>query len=1100
MIPKYVQTTSVLMFALGTMLGCGELDKLNKVGCQGPADCKDGYGCVNFVCEAGSDNDTDGDGLFDTEELAGWELVIDEQGFGKDIDAEFITRRQATSDPNVADTDGDGLNDREEFMERTDPRKPDTDGDGLSDFDELKRWGSDPKSVDSDGDSKAPGSDTLPLAALFDGAELQAGTSPTIVDTDGDGKSDLQERDVPGRDPRVAEIPQADMQAEGQLTVQMNVTYTDETTDEVTYGEAFSTTNTTRVARSDMESTAVTMAASSGGEGFFDDLEFSKEGAIKFFGGKALEFGRSAVCQVVDSNGVVFNKDEPNLLEEAVNFVGGLVSDIFNATGIGETGVCDPPSPEVTNTTSTTLTRESEEAATQSYSEYRTQSQVRTETASNGIVSLGFRIKNVGISTFSLVNPSVTMMQYVTSPNPAAPLGAGAFRTLATLSARDGGQVEGNNRTWTLAPNEDVLIQMSNPEVNADFIKSFLARPQAIFFSPADFALNDQDGADFAFLTEQTFSRTATLVIDDGVGPVVRHQVATNVDRTETGDFAGVKMGTVLSEMLQIPFTTRAVERQTEDGQTAMVEELESIGNLANQRAADRGDPENGVVGDSEGLWVVYVKRAEQAAPTLPFEDVRFFAGDEIRLVYVRDIDGDGLMAREEAVYGSSDDNPDSDGDGLTDFQEAKKGWTVTIDYLDQGESKSVSYRVISSPTREDSDGDGLTDLQEQAAGTDPNNADTDDDGLGDRCENNPLSPESVEENFVCRPEPIAAYLSGSSSGIYQMAIDRDGRLSDTLGNFNPGGAATDIAFSVDGNFAYATAGRNGSRVVHAMDVDRTTGELSLNPFPQVETNSGGLKNWLTIGVDPQGEYVYAADEGPDSDRVWAYQINRDAQQGRLEVIDNYNSLAPLLKQLVVDPLGRFIYAIGSNREIQMLQINRDPMHPSLPVGGLVDLGSHPLAIFPRRIEVGPLGQYLYLVGFNNGVHHIEVYLIDDSTGALTPVEGAYDAVDFTERLEVDPLGRFLFAIADDEVFTYAITPNTGTIRLLDADADPINGFTGYPVPSASDLEVDPSGRRMYVVGAQTHALNIMEDGLLRELAPPLDRGAQFIKLYSRLR
>ena len=34
--------------------------------------------------------------------------------------------------------------------------------------------------------------------------------------------------------------------------------------------------------------------------------------------------------------------------------------------------------------------------------------------------------------------------------------------------------------------------------------------------------------------------------------------------------------------------------------------------------------------------------------------------GDEVRLVYIRDIDGDGLMAREEAIYGTSDDDEDS--------------------------------------------------------------------------------------------------------------------------------------------------------------------------------------------------------------------------------------------------------------------------------------------------------------------------------------------------------------------------------------------------------------------------------------------------------
>lgn len=119
--------------------------------------------------------DSDGDGLPDEQELAGWTVAATRL-------AGAVHQRSVTSDVRAADTDGDGLSDAEESALKSDPRDADTDGDGIADADEALRHGSDPTKVDSDGD------------AVSDGLELFTyGTDPSDPDSDGDGLDDGSE-------------------------------------------------------------------------------------------------------------------------------------------------------------------------------------------------------------------------------------------------------------------------------------------------------------------------------------------------------------------------------------------------------------------------------------------------------------------------------------------------------------------------------------------------------------------------------------------------------------------------------------------------------------------------------------------------------------------------------------------------------------------------------------------------------------------------------------------------------------------------------------------------------------------------------------------
>lgn len=135
----------------------------------------DGYGLLADPDQAtfeGKWLDSDGDGLHDGQESAGWTVRVALLDGATDA-------WPVTSDPHATDSDGDGLSDAEERALRSDPRRADSDGDGLDDADEVNLHGTSPTMVDSDDDG------------VTDGLELFTyGTDPMDPDTDGDGLDD----------------------------------------------------------------------------------------------------------------------------------------------------------------------------------------------------------------------------------------------------------------------------------------------------------------------------------------------------------------------------------------------------------------------------------------------------------------------------------------------------------------------------------------------------------------------------------------------------------------------------------------------------------------------------------------------------------------------------------------------------------------------------------------------------------------------------------------------------------------------------------------------------------------------------------------------
>ncbi|MGQ0805155.1 MAG: hypothetical protein ACT4PI_14995 [Actinomycetota bacterium] len=191
-----------------------------------------------------------------------------------------------------------------------------------------------------------------------------------------------------------------------------------------------------------------------------------------------------------------------------------------------------------------------------------------------------------------------------------------------------------------------------------------------------------------------------------------------------------------------------------------------------------------------------------------------------------RDTDADGLTDAEEAELGTDPNDADSDGDELTDFQEYEIGtdpnnadtdgdgmrdgeevlgslrdaeqldlgehsddWAFPV-FLDErdparwdadGDGEVDPGEYISDPNDPDTDDDGVDDLREFYDKTDPKDADTDDDGISDADDPAP----GTDDFGPADPRPD----DDAPPGLHPPGLTRSSRLTELLDGHGPASA-----------------------------------------------------------------------------------------------------------------------------------------------------------------------------------------------------------------------------------------------------------------------------------------------------------------------
>ena len=764
--------------------------------------------------------DSDGDGISDAEELEGWRLTLDPDGWasflasggvvpvgGTDAPSPTLSVT-ATSDPRYADSDGDGLSDGEERVAQSDPRKWDTDGDGLTDLEEVRQFSTNPSRADSDNDATGgdPTRPLPPLPALLDGAELRlelgpdglrragpGATNPAISDTDGDGVNDYHELLSGTRNPVVAEVPQiAVIPSPGaQIELYLNTETTDSRIDRTTNGVT----------------TTLEESGSTSMEGSQSITLFSENYAGVFTSGKV-------------SGGCCFN-------------FGGVEAEV-GARYRNESRI----SHAMSLTFGATLRASMSEVQTEAFSKERSQG-ISVE---SGTIRLSVDLMNTGPVAASLSDVAIGLSRWDLRTRRYAPV-----TELVPLEDELG----------VLAPGDRRTLIVSDTDVPIDAMKALMTETSRIHLTAARFTLQNAQGRDFDFVMDDVEGSTITLRVDtDELG-------TTRVVRVAPAELSGTMTMRALLEAAGLDdFEATRVTLPDAEGTEVWSVRIGERGTEFHSGAApDLSDPLPYVATAGPGErwvkrgWFVQVERFDPANERTFFPnmlDTIVHIGDEVWLQYSEDLDRDGVPAFLERELGSSDADRHSDsnpafpnGDGLSDFFEAFEPWEVAWD-------GRVPYRVFGSPGTVDVDGDGLDDRAERENGTDPWLADTDFDGLSDGVEvalgGDPTSTLAAEAQAPVVLCEVARVPVGNDQrrAAYHTRVE----VTDAQGDLLSVVFESQLAAGTYTLVERAAQSGVGDRWEPQVTIAESWSALALGQNVVVETDEDGFEHWTVTPTD----------------------------------------------------------------------------------------------------------------------------------------------------------------------------------------------------------------------------------------------------------
>ena len=310
---------------------------------------------------------------------------------------------------------------------------------------------------------------------------------------------------------------------------------------------------------------------------------------------------------------------------------------------------------------------------------------------------------------------------------------------------------------------------------------------------------------------------------------------------------------------------------------------------------------------------------------------------------------------------------------------------------------------------------------------------------------------------------PRFAYVANNgSNNVSAYTIDDDiGTLVSITGSpFATGSSPQKIITDPSGRFAYVA--NNGSNNISAYAINASLGSLTQvtgSPFAAGTSPS-------SVAVDPGGRFAYVANSG--SNNISAYAIG--ASTGVLTEITGSPFTAGGIPfsnpiDIVVDPSGRFAYLTNDSLVGDPGGIWAYTINPS--TGALTTIAGSPFTTYldyPAAMAVVPSGKFVYVTNKSNNTD--VVFVIDATTGALTPIGSPLSEVPVPLAVTIDPSGRFVY-VADyssNVLDIYSVDPNTGILTEM--------GYIGA-VSGPFSVAVDASGTFVFAATYGTNDIHV---------------------------
>lgn len=522
--------------------------------------------------------------------------------------------------------------------------------------------GDDGKTKDADGDGV---SDYDELYKYF--------TDPANKDTDGDGWTDGQELAYYTEgsntfNPRIADVPQLEIQFVGRPEIGFNyqTSSTNNVTESVTHTDGTvhsqSATNTNSHTRNETHGWHAKV-----GVGF--EWSAGTDGSLGFFGAKA---------------------------KNTFSFEAG-----YNGS--------------VTAGDTFTYSRNQSESFSQSVTKGHTTSETTGKTVSGGTILVNAKFKNPSNLAYTVRSATVTFAGITDFRQPN-----GYPTPVASVELTNVGTIPPGGETGMMTIKYDKLSVEQTEEL--------LKWSSGLNMSITNYTIALQkegfnNGNDFTGALTTVNAMTACLNID--YGPSAKHKAETHHVATkylytpEAVDINGLYKKVTIKDLLEIAGIS------------------ESKGNLVlGNGGRIKSIRDYNYEGYRYGAWYVqhtYTKdnlsksdtynyySDPESGQVVDISKIDVQAGDLINIFYSIDKDKDGVPYNEELICGTSDDKPDTDGDGLTDAEElygwkpATKPRSIPAGSLTEQhkEITDAAKKIITNPNNPDSDGDGYDDLND---------------------------------------------------------------------------------------------------------------------------------------------------------------------------------------------------------------------------------------------------------------------------------------------------------------------------------------------------------------------------------------------------